>query len=97
MVCKLAYNKIHNIHKKPKEINYYIKPKVDSLVNLSTKITQEFFPLKDEAMCWRKTKLLKEQKADLFQFKKTRNLSGLIKYFPLRVGNGKLWLRYCSV
>lgn len=38
MVCKLASNKIHNIHKKPNQINYYIKTKADLLVDLSTKI-----------------------------------------------------------
>lgn len=98
MVCKLASNKIHNTHKKSNQINYYIIPSVGSLVDLATKIAPEFLSLKDEAMCWKKTKWLKEQRADLFQFKRTRNLSGLIKYFLLLlVRNWKLWLRFCSV
>lgn len=41
-------------------MNYYMKPKVNSLVDISTKITEEFLPLKDEAKCWKKTKWLRE-------------------------------------
>lgn len=51
MVCKTVSNNIHNIHKKPNQINYYIKTKADSLENLSTQITQEVLPLSDETIC----------------------------------------------
>lgn len=56
MVCKTVSNNIHNIHKKPNQINYYIKTKADSLENLSTQITQEVLPLSDETICWKKAK-----------------------------------------
>jgi len=42
---------MRNIHKKPNQINYYIKTKADSLENLSTKITEEVLLLSDETIC----------------------------------------------
>lgn len=56
MVCKIVSNNIHNIHKKPNQINYYIETNADSLENISTKITQEVSSLSNDTICWKKTK-----------------------------------------
>lgn len=53
MVFKIVSN---NIHKKPNQINYYTETKVDSLENISTKITQEVLSLSNDTICWKKTK-----------------------------------------
>lgn len=49
-VCKTVFNNIYNIHKKPNEINCYIKAEADSLKKLSSKITQEVLPLKEDKL-----------------------------------------------
>lgn len=39
-VCKTVFNNIYNRHRKPNEINCYIKTEADSLKKIASKITR---------------------------------------------------------